>query len=201
MLGDADLPPEAHGMATVIERNARRMAVMINDLLGAASIMTGELRIVRRWTDLAGLVRTAIDAIQPAAQAGQVVVTSSGPDSIVARVDEHRVMQVLDNLLSNAVKYCPDGGKVGVDCVVHDETITITVTDTGIGIPPEEQDHLFDRYFRASTAVCHGIAGTGLGLANAKAFAEAHGGTLTCASEPGTGSSFTLTLPDDPLNR
>jgi len=196
MLGEERLPPEARRMALTIENSAHRVLTMINDLLGAASIMTGELRLERRQTDLVAVVRDAVEEIQPAARAGHVTITRSGVESAEALVDERRVLQILDNLLSNAVKYCPNGGQVNVTCQVDGHVITITVTDTGIGIPDAEQQQLFGRNFRASTAVELGIVGTGLGLANARTFTEAHGGSLECTSEPGIGSTFTLVLPD-----
>jgi len=195
MLGEEGLPTEARRMALTIENSAQRVLTMINDLLGAASIMTGELRLERSQTDLVALVRAAVEGIQPAARAGQVNITRSGVESAEALVDERRVLQIMDNLLSNSVKYCPNGGQVDVACQVQGDAIAITVTDTGIGIPGAEQQQLFGRYFRASTAVELGIVGTGLGLANARAFTEAHGGSLECISEPGVGSSFTLVLP------
>ena len=195
MLGEEELPPRARRMALTIENSAHRVLTMINDLLGAASIMTGELKLERSPTDLVAVVREAVEGIQPAARAGHVTTTQSGGESAIALVDERRVLQILDNLLSNAVKYCPHGGQVGVTCQAKGHTIVITVTDTGIGIPAAEQQQLFDRFFRASTAVDRGIEGTGLGLANARAFAEAHGGSLTCTSQPGIGSTFTLALP------
>lgn len=182
-------------MALTIENSAQRVLTMINDLLGAASIMTGELRLERRRTDLVAVVRDAVEAIQPAARAGHVAITQSGVESAEAFVDERRVTQILDNLLSNAVKYCPNGGQVTVTCQVLGDAVAVFVTDTGIGIPVAEQQQLFGRYFRASTAVELGIVGTGLGLANARAFTEAHGGSLECTSEPGIGSTFTLVLP------
>ena len=197
MLGEEGLPAEATRMAVTIENSARRVLMMINDLLGAASIMTGELKLERSQSDLVAVVRAAVEGIQPAARAARVTVTRHGAESAPAFVDERRVLQILDNLLSNAVKYSPQGGQVTITCQVEGDTVTVTVTDTGIGIPAAEQQQLFGRYFRASTAVGRGIEGTGLGLANARAFAEAHGGSLTCTSEPGTGSTFTLELPDD----
>lgn len=196
MLGEEDIPTEAHRMALTIENSAQRVLTMIDDLLGAASIMTGELKLDRSETDLVAVVREALDGIRPAARAGHLTLTQGGAESVTARVDEHRVRQILDNLLSNAVKYCVDGGEVCVTCWSEGHTVTIAVADTGIGIPLAEQQHLFGRYFRASTAVGSGIEGTGLGLANARSFAEAHGGSLTCTSEPGVGSTFTLELPD-----
>jgi signal transduction histidine kinase len=158
--------------------------------------MTGELRLVRARTDLVAVVRDGMEGIQPAARAGGVTITRSGAEQAMASVDEGRVLQILDNLLSNAVKYSPDGGQVNIGCQVSGHIITITVSDTGIGVPAVEQKQLFDRYFRASTAIDQGIEGTGLGLANARTFAEAHGGSLECTSEPGNGSTFTLILPD-----
>ncbi|MDP3889791.1 sensor histidine kinase KdpD [Nocardioides sp.] len=196
LLGEQPLPAEARRMALAIENSAHRVLAMINDLLGAASIMTGELRLVRSHTDLVTLVRGAVEGIQPSARAAQVIVTRTGIESAAAFVDERRVLQILDNLLSNAVKYSHRGGQVVVACEAQGHTLTVTVTDTGIGIPVGDQQQLFDRYFRAPAAVDRGIEGTGLGLANARSFAEAHGGSLTCTSEPGVGSTFTLTLPD-----
>lgn len=195
MLGEEALPTEGRRMALTIENSAHRVLTMINDLLGAASIMSGELRLERRQTDLVAVVRDALEAIEPAARAGRVTITRSGVESADALVDEPRVTQILDNLLSNAVKYCPGGGQVNVACQVQGDAVAIAVTDTGIGIPAAEQQQLFGRYFRASTAIERGIVGTGLGLANALAFAEAHGGSLDCTSQPGIGSTFTLVLP------
>ena len=196
LLGEEEISTEPRRMALAIEYSAHRLLAMINDLLGAASIMTGELKLERSQTDLVAVVRDAVVGIQPAARAGQVTITQSGAQSARALVDERRVQQILDNLLSNAIKYSPHGGQVAVSCQVQGHTITTTVTDTGIGIPVAEQQQLFGRYFRASTAVDGHIEGTGLGLANARAFTEAHGGSLQCTSEPGIGSTFTLVLPD-----
>ncbi|GEP39189.1 hypothetical protein NPS01_28520 [Nocardioides psychrotolerans] len=195
LLGEEGLSPEARRMALTIENSAHRVLTMINDLLGAAQIMTGELRLERSQTDLVASVRGALEAIQPAAWASRVTISRHGPDSAVAFVDERRVLQTLDNLLSNAVKYSRHGGHVDVTCEVRGPNIAIAVEDTGIGIPIEEHQQLFGRYFRASTAIELGIVGTGLGLANARSFAEAHGGSLECISEPGVGSTFTLVLP------
>jgi signal transduction histidine kinase len=195
MLEDEALDDDARPMVVTIGRSAMRMLAMIDDLLGAAQVMAGELRLERAPADFAGLLRHAVEAIEPVATAGGVTVELDGPASLVAFVDERRVLQILDNLLSNAVKYSPDGGSVDVACVRSGSEISVTVSDGGIGIPPEDQAQLFGRFFRASSARARGIEGTGLGLANARAFAEAHGGRLDCASELGVGSTFTLVLP------
>ena len=194
-LGEVELDDEARPMVATIQRNARRLVAMIDDLLGAAVIMTGELRLDRAWTDLAALVRDAVAAIEPAALAGGVTVELDAPETAFALLDGRRIMQILDNLLSNAVKYSPDGGRVAVTCRADGAEVSVGIADSGIGIPPDEQAQLFGRFFRASTARERGIVGTGLGLANARGFAEAHGGRLECASEVGVGSTFTFALP------
>ena len=104
---------------------------------------------------------------------------------------------MLDNLLSNAVKYSPDGGRVDVRLRRDATTAVLEVADAGIGIPPAEVEHLFDRFFRASSARGRGIPGTGLGLATARSLVEGHEGTITAESELGRGTTFRVRLPLD----
>ena len=184
-------------MVATIVRSAKRLVAMIDDLLGAALVMSGELTLERSRVDVAAVLRDAAEAIEPIATSSGVTVELTGASRAIAFVDERRVQQILDNLLSNAVKYSPDGGHVEVSCSVTADDVTVAVSDSGIGIPPGEQERIFDRFFRASTARDRGIEGSGLGLANARAFAEAHGGRLDAASELGVGSTFTLVLPVD----
>ncbi len=107
--------------------------------------------------------------------------------------DRLRLGQLLSNLVSNAVKFTPEGGQVRVRTVQHGGTCQVEVTDSGIGIPVEDRAHLFERFYRASTAT--GTAGSGLGLAISKAIAEAHGGTIRIADSGGTGTRFVLEIP------
>jgi len=195
ILNELELGADAQPMVAIIERNAKRLVSMIDDLLGAALVMTGELHLMRTEVDLARVVRDSVAMIEPVAAEGGLTVKLECAEHAVASLDEGRISQILDNLLSNAVKYSPDGGRLTVTCSDGAEEITVTVTDPGIGISAQEQAKLFGRFFRATTARDHGIAGTGLGLANARAFAEAHGGSLTCESEASVGSTFTLVLP------
>lgn len=99
------------------------------------------------------------------------------------------------NLLSNASKYTPADGRIEAAVSVRDRLVQITVTDTGIGIPEEEQADLFKRFFRASTARANSISGNGLGLAIVKSIVERHAGQVSVTSAPGMGSTFTVTLP------
>ena len=109
-----------------------------------------------------------------------------------------RLGQAIDNLISNAVKFTPTGGRVAVTIGTlgeHDERASISVSDTGVGIPAEEIDRLFSRFFRASTATKNAVPGVGLGLTITKAIAVAHGGRIGVASTVGEGTTFTLDLP------
>ena len=104
-------------------------------------------------------------------------------------------MQVLDNLVSNALKFTREGGTVHVSLSHADGVVRLGVTDTGIGIAPDDQRRLFERFFRATNAVEGEVPGTGLGLYIARAIAEAHGGSITAQSELGRGSTFCIELP------
>jgi heavy metal sensor kinase len=122
-----------------------------------------------------------------------VELRTSGPITIVG--DRLRLRQLLLNLIDNAIKYTPDGGTVSLSLEGHDETAVIAVQDTGIGIPPEEQEKIFNRFYRVDKARSRELGGTGLGLSIARWIAELHRGTIAVQSEPGKGSTFTVTLP------
>jgi signal transduction histidine kinase len=112
-------------------------------------------------------------------------------------VDRHRIRELLLNLVTNAIKYTPADGTVGLSLTDDEEAVTLTVSDTGIGIAPGDLPHIFDRFWRADLARSRTgeRAGTGLGLAITKWIAEAHGGTITVQSRPGRGTLFTVRLP------
>jgi signal transduction histidine kinase len=109
--------------------------------------------------------------------------------------DRAQLDRVALNLLTNAIKFTPDGGRVDVAVEVDDAAIRLVVADSGIGIPTSEQDQLFTRFFRSSTAQQLAIQGTGLGLAVVKTIVDAHHGGIEMSSEPGGGTTFTVTLP------
>ena len=110
------------------------------------------------------------------------------------RADERKVKQVLLNLLSNALKFTPEGGRVDVRAETQGEMAEIAVTDTGVGIAPEDQGAVFEEFRQVGTAAKK-VEGTGLGLALSRKFIELHGGKISVKSEPGVGSTFTFTLP------
>jgi len=112
--------------------------------------------------------------------------------------DERKFKQILLNLLSNAVKFTPDGGRIGVQAARTDDAVEISVSDTGIGIAPEDQEAVFEEFRQVGTDYIRKREGTGLGLALTRKFVELHGGKVGVQSEPGKGSTFTITLPVRP---
>ena len=113
----------------------------------------------------------------------------------VVSVDANRIGQALDNLISNAIKFTPEGGKVHLLIENRGTAHTLHVTDTGYGIPASEQERLFERFFRSTTASANHVPGTGLGLTIAKAIIESHGGSISFDSTEGKGTTFSVSLP------
>jgi len=113
------------------------------------------------------------------------------------RADERKIRQVLLNLLSNAIKFTPEGGRIEVRAMPVDGSIEVSVSDTGVGIAPEEQDAVFEEFKQVGTA-SKKVEGTGLGLALSRKFIELHGGRIWVKSEVGIGSTFTFTIPVRP---
>jgi PAS domain S-box-containing protein len=181
----------------VISRSSQRLSVMADDLLDLAGLESGHLAADPVDTDLCAIIGEAVHASTASAAAKQLTVTVQLPERLDLHADPHRLRQVADNLLSNAVKYTPAGGTITITTALDDtsQTITWTVTDTGIGIPRAEQPRLFRRFSRASTALDKRIPGTGLGLIITRTIIERHHGTITLAEHTGPGSTFLVRLP------
>lgn len=178
----------------IIDRNCHRLNDLIGDILVTARFDSGRFSLERRQVDLGELVSVQIESIRATARnkgVGIQLVIEEDPPPLFA--DDMRLGQLLDNLLSNAVKFTPAGGMVTVTLANRGETAHLEVTDTGVGIPDDEIDNVFVRFFRASTA--QAVAGTGLGLSIAKSIAEAHGGTIALRSKVGVGTTFVVELP------
>ena len=124
-----------------------------------------------------------------------ITISATAASPIVVVADPQRIEQLLANLISNAFKFTPSGGRVLVRARREGDRATLEVTDTGMGIPANEQQQLFERFFRTSTATANAIPGTGLGLAIAKAIAEKHHGSIAFESVEGAGTTFRVSLP------
>jgi signal transduction histidine kinase len=195
LLQEEELPDAQRDFVNVIDRNAARLISLVEDLLLMAQIQSGGLPLQLGEVILADLIARSGEAAQPFAAGKGVELEIETEPGLAAYGDPVRLAQVIDNLMSNAIKYTPSGGGVTVTMTHSGETATIAVTDTGIGIPEDERDQMFGRFFRTSNARGSGVAGTGLGLAITRGIVEAHGGTIGFDSVEGKGTTFLVTLP------
>jgi signal transduction histidine kinase len=179
----------------VMNRNSDRLLRLVSDLLFVAQAESGKVTLDFQALDLAEVTREAVDATRPLATKKAIALNVEAKKNLQLSADRARVVQLLDNLLSNAVKFTPEGGRVDVLVSAENGHAVLEVADSGIGIPRAEQDRLFERFYRASTATEQAVPGTGLGLAIAKAIVEAHGGRIGVESDEGTGSRFRVELP------
>jgi len=174
-----------------IRKAARRMVEAVDNTLAAARIAEGKFGIELRRGEIGPIIEHAI-ANQRALHPGRQFAMDL-PFLSQLLLDPALIEQVLENLLSNAIKYSPAGSPIAVAARLHAETIVVTITDHGIGVPAEDMPNLFTRFYRCSNV--GGVKGTGVGLHAVRFFMELHGGTVTMASEEGAGSTVTLTLP------
>ena len=195
LLGDEELTEGQRLYTDIIDRNSNRLLRLINDLLFIAQIEDGQLTVEHERVDLGAIIAEALDAAAPTAKAGDVEVTGDYSESLELAGDGGRLAQLLDNLLSNAIKFTPAGGKVEIVAGSHAGSIWLEVRDTGIGISAEDQERLFNKFFRTRVATKAAIQGTGLGLAISKAIVQAHGGTIHVESVEARGTTFRVELP------
>ena len=180
----------------IIEENADRLTSLIDDLLDISRIETGRVELnldLLRMDEVVGSVVASL-ATQ-VRQRGQFLTVNVPADLPMVMGDRGRLVQVLVNLLGNAMLYTNEAGRIAVTARMIDSTIAIEVSDSGIGISPEDIGKIFDRFYRGESPRVQECQGTGLGLAIVKSFVEMHGGRIWVESQPGVGSTFTFTLP------
>jgi two-component system sensor histidine kinase/response regulator len=189
------LTDEQRQFLGVVERNAHRLLALVGDLLFLAQIEAGKLSLEVGAVDLAAIAADSVETARPLAEEKGITVTlATGPLALIAG-DRARLAQLLDNLISNGIKFTPAEGRVDVRVRGERGHGVIEVRDTGMGIPSDEQEHLFERFFRTAKATEQAIPGTGLGLAISKAIVHAHGGRITFASAEGSGTTFRVSIP------
>ncbi len=196
VMDDAELlPAETRDYLAIVGRNADRLLHLVGDLLLVAQAEAGKLSFDWVSVELVPAVAQCVQAAQPAAEAAGVELrfTSEGSEPIVG--DPARIAQLLDNLISNAIKFTPGGGYVDVLVDASARSTVIEIRDTGYGIAAEDQEQLFERFFRTKSANDKAIAGTGLGLSIAKAIVDAHQGSISVDSALHHGTTFRVELP------
>jgi signal transduction histidine kinase len=198
LLRDADpgeLTDAQERMLEVIARNARRLRELIEDILTLSRIESGGFRSEPGEVDLAEVVERALAEIGPAAAKASVGLHAEVRGPLPLRGDGVQLDRVLANLLGNAVKFTPAAGTVTVHAWPDDGEAVLVVADTGMGIPADEQQALFVRFFRATNAIRQAVPGTGLGLAICRKIVDNHGGTIDVDSTENVGTTVTVRLP------
>ncbi|WP_369173192.1 sensor histidine kinase [Streptomyces sp. R28] len=191
----ANAPEERDKHLARLRAEAARMGFLLDDLLLLARLDAAEVETPLRpqEADLVELVEQAADAFR-VTHADHPLTVAPGPGSLRLRLDPQRVRQVLDNLLTNAATHTPPGTPVSVAVSMANGTAQVRVADAGPGIPPADQERVFDRFYRVDKARSRDRGGSGLGLAVARSLIHAHGGRIDLTSEPGA-TVFTMTIP------
>jgi len=193
MFGDVN-DKQAEYLADILE-SGRHLLSLINDILDLSKIEAGRLELERTSFDLPMTVENTLILVRERAERRNIKLTRVIDERLGAiRADERKIKQVLLNLLSNALKFTPEGGRIDVRAAIDNGDVRVSVTDTGIGIAPGDQQAVFEE-FRQVGASSRKVEGTGLGLAISRKLIELHGGKLWVESVVGEGSTFTFTLP------
>ena len=193
-----------HKFLTMADRNITRLTNILNDLLNLSKIESGKVELKFEEIQLKDLVELTILALKPQADLKAIQMISEIPEELPSvNCDREKTEQILINLIGNAIKFTPDEGSIFVTATPFSEQreggighkIAISVRDTGVGIPKEHLNSIFDKFFQVEGSLHRSVSGTGLGLAITKGLVEAHQGKIWAESEVGKGSTFTFTLP------
>lgn len=195
--GKADKPVDLERAIEVIDRNARAQVKLIDDLLDLSRIMAGKVRLDLQPVALLEVVQAAVDSALPSAEAkGLRLACRLDPGASTVQGDSGRLQQVVWNLLTNAIKFTPKGGQVQVTLQCLGPRLALSISDSGIGIPPSYLPYVFDRFSQQDSSTTRAFGGLGLGLAICRQLVELHGGTIRASSAgEGQGASFVVELP------
>jgi signal transduction histidine kinase len=180
-----------------VRSNTQHLAGLINDLLDLSKIESGKIEVKSSRISLTGLVYDVVEALRPVAAEKVIALEATVREpSILVWADRDKINQVLTNLIGNAIKFTPVQGRVTVVASRNGgESVQVSVSDTGPGVPPGEEEKIFAKFYRIAQVNGENSKGTGLGLAISKALVELHGGKIWVESELSRGSTFSFTLP------
>lgn len=188
---------ERHHYLTIIEAESTRLSRLSDNLLKLAALEAEEVKFDPQPFRLDKQIRNLILACEPQ-WAAKTIEMDASLDPVEITADEDLLSQVWMNLIHNSIKFTPERGKIGVELHQQDGKIRFYITDTGPGIPAEDQSRIFERFYKADRSRTHASnGGSGLGLAIAQKIVEMHYGTITVESKPGAGTTFTVTLPNN----
>ena len=172
-----------------------RLSGIVNDLLTLTRIDNESMEMKTETVDVTALTWDTIRMLKPMAEKRKQNLIGNVQPDLTMQGDKLKLNQILYNLTDNAIKYTPEGGNIGIMLTEEEGNIVWRVRDDGIGIPPEDQRHIFERFYRVDKARSRETGGTGLGLSIVKQLVTAHGGTISVYSETGKGTEFTVVLP------
>jgi len=198
LLESGDDPETVHRFGEKILTESQRLASMVGELIELSRLQGAEPLPELEAVDVDTVVSEAISRHKVAADNAEITVTTDAPSGFRVLGDQPLLVMALANLISNAIAYSPDGSKVSISRGRRGDNIEIAVTDRGIGIARADQERVFERFFRVDKARSRATGGTGLGLAIVKHVAANHNGSIRLWSQPGTGSTFTLSIPAYP---
>ncbi|MFS0634967.1 cell wall metabolism sensor histidine kinase WalK [Mesobacillus foraminis] len=179
------------------QTETERMIRLVNDLLQLSKMDSTDYRLNKEWIDFPTFFSRIIDRFEFTKNQNVTFVRKLPKISIFVEIDEDKVTQVLYNIISNAMKYSPEGGRIVFKVKEKDTEIVVSISDEGVGIPKNNLDKIFDRFYRVDKARTRKLGGTGLGLAIAKEMVTAHGGRIWATSVEGKGTTIYFTLPYD----
>ena len=180
---------------SAVNEDVNRLIRLVGSLLTLARADAGQIPIARERVDLGELVAGVVEQAGPMAEERGVHIEAAPAPPVSLEADADLLLQLLLNLVDNAIKYTERGGVVTLSWARRDHAVELWVRDSGTGISPEQLPHIFDRFYRVDTARSLAEGGTGLGLSICRWIAEAHGGSISAESTPGSGSTFTVRLP------
>jgi signal transduction histidine kinase len=182
---------------TRVRSNTQHLAGLINDLLDLSKIESGRINVKLSRVSVGDLLHEVVETLRPVAAEKAIVLEATTPEpSIMVWADRDKINQVLMNLIGNAIKFTPTRGTVTVSAARNGkESVQVSVSDTGPGVPREEKEKIFEKFYQIADLEGAKPKGTGLGLAISKALVELHGGKIWVESEEGRGSTFSFTLP------
>ena len=203
LLETADDPESAQRFGRQLYNESQRLAAMIGELIELSRLQGAERLPDLSMVDVDTVVQEAMSRHKVAADSADITMNTDAPTGYSVLGDQPLLVTAVANLISNAIAYSPDGSSVSISRRRCRDDIEIAVTDRGIGIARADKERVFERFFRVDKARARTTGGTGLGLAIVKHVAANHNGTIRLWSRPGTGSTFTLSIPaypDDPAS-
>jgi signal transduction histidine kinase len=189
-------PVAREALADCVEESDR-VLTMLKALMDISEAEAGMMKLHRELTSIPALLQQVIEMYDLISEEKHITITTDFATDCQASVDPTRLSQAFANLLDNALKYTPEGGKVHLACRAVENTVTVTIRDTGMGIPATDQPHIWERLYRGDKSRTQ--RGLGLGLSLVKAIVEAHQGTVAVTSDAGQGAEFVITVPQIPL--